>query len=121
MTKPQAIPFIIPFAAWFWATGYGREALEAGSAAGSWSSLRTGLIGVAVVFVLWLPFIPAGGPANYLNNLATYQGDIFNVLSLRAWNVWWLVQGLAAGWRWLHRGRCGIPGSADPTTRRATS
>jgi Gpi18-like mannosyltransferase len=24
MTKPQAVPFLIPFAAWFWATGYRR-------------------------------------------------------------------------------------------------
>ena len=32
------------------------------------------------------------GPANYLGNLATYQNEIFNVLSLRAWNVWWLLQ-----------------------------
>ena len=47
--------------------------------------------------VLWLPFIPAGGPANYLKNLAEYQGDIFNILSLRAWNLWWLVQTFFAG------------------------
>ena len=30
-------------------------------------------------------------------NLAEYQGDIFNILSLRAWNLWWLVQSLFAG------------------------
>jgi hypothetical protein len=59
--------------------------------------VRAGLIGLAVIVLLWLPFIPAGGPANYLRNLAEYQGDIFNILSLRAWNLWWLVQSLFAG------------------------
>jgi Gpi18-like mannosyltransferase len=85
MTKPQVLPFLLPFAAWFWATG-------------GWRGLvRAGLIGLAVIVLLWLPFIPAGGPANYLKNLAEYQGDIFNILSLRAWNLWWLVQSLFAG------------------------
>ena len=46
--------------------------------------------------LLWLPFIAAGGPANYLNNLATYQNDIFGVLSLNAWNPWALLQELGA-------------------------
>jgi Gpi18-like mannosyltransferase len=85
MTKPQALPFLVPFAAWFWATG------------GLRGFVRAALIGLAVIVVLWLPFIPANGPANYLRNLAEYQGDIFNILSLRAWNLWWLVQSLFAG------------------------
>ena len=85
MTKPQVLPFLVPFAAWFWATGGWR------------GFVRAALIGAAVIVVLWLPFIPAGGPANYLKNLAEYQGDIFNILSLRAWNLWWLVQALFAG------------------------
>lgn len=85
MTKPQALPFILPFAAWFWATGGWRELL------------RTGLIGLGVVVVLWLPFIPAGGPLAYLGNLAEYQSGVFAILSLRAWNAWWLVQELAGG------------------------
>jgi hypothetical protein len=59
--------------------------------------VRTGLIGLATIAVLWLPFIPAGGPADYLHNLGVYQNEIFNVLSLRAWNAWWLVQEAAAG------------------------
>ncbi len=85
MTKPQALPLLLPFAAWFWATG-------------GWRGLvRAALVGAAVIVVLWLPFIPAGGPANYLRNLAEYQGDIFAILSLRAWNAWWLVQEAAAG------------------------
>ncbi|MEX1172006.1 MAG: hypothetical protein WEG56_05265, partial [Chloroflexota bacterium] len=59
--------------------------------------VRTGLIGLGTLTVLWLPFIPAGGPAGYLANLATYQNEIFNILSLRAWNAWWLVQEAAVG------------------------
>ncbi len=85
MTKPQVIPFLAPFAAWFWATGGWR------------GLLRAAAIGLAVIVVLWLPFLAAGGPANYLQNLAEYQGEIFNILSLRAWNLWWLVQSLFAG------------------------
>jgi Gpi18-like mannosyltransferase len=85
MTKPQAVPLLIPFAAWFWATG------------GLRGFVRAAVIGAAVIVVLWLPFLAAGGPMDYLHNLATYQGDIFNILSLRAWNLWWLVQSLFAG------------------------
>ena len=85
MTKPQALPLLVPFAAWFWATGGWRGILRAGA---------TGLL---VTVVLWLPFLADGGPANYLRNLGQYQGGIFNVLSLRAWNVWWPVQEAAGG------------------------
>jgi hypothetical protein len=92
-TKPQAIPLVLPFAAWFWATG----ATSGGPRGGVIELARAGLIGLATLVVLWLPFIPNGGPAGYLSNLATYQGDIFNVLSLRAWNAWWLLQEAAAG------------------------
>jgi hypothetical protein len=85
MTKPQALPFLVPFAAWFLArdgwVGAGRAAL----------------VGAAVIALLWLPFIPAGGIGNYAGNLAHYQGDVFAILSLRAWNLWWLVQELLAG------------------------
>ncbi len=100
MTKPQAVPFLIPFAAWFWATGYRREGPDGqpgGARGGVIELVRTGLIGLATSIVLWLPFIPAGGPIDYLGNLATYQNEVFNVLSVRAWNVWWLVQEAAAG------------------------
>lgn len=85
MTKPQTLPFLVPLAAWFWATGGWR------------SVVRATAIGLAVVVVLWLPFIPAGGPANYLRNVASYQGETFAILSLRAWNIWWLVQEAAGG------------------------
>ena len=85
MTKPQALPFLVPFAAWFWATG------------GAAGFARAAAIGLGVVVLVWLPFVPAGGPLDYLDNLSRYQGDIFAVLSLRAWNLWWLVQEVAAG------------------------
>jgi hypothetical protein len=85
MTKPQALPFLVPFAAWFWARGGLRGFITAAA------------VGLAVILVVWLPFIPAGGPANYLHNLGQYQNDIFSILSLRAWNLWWLVQELFAG------------------------
>jgi hypothetical protein len=80
MTKPQALPFLVPFAAWFIAR-YGVR-----------RTLAFGVVGAATIVVLWLPFIPAGGPVAYLKNLGKYQSDVFAVLSLRAWNPWWLVQ-----------------------------
>lgn len=80
MTKPQALPFLVPFAAWFLARDGWRGAVKAG------------LVGAAVVGLLWLPFLAAGGVQAYAHNLDVYQGDIFAILSLRAWNVWWLVQ-----------------------------
>jgi Gpi18-like mannosyltransferase len=84
MTKPQAIPFLIPFAAWFWATGGIREV---GKAA---------LIGLVVIVTLWVPFIPADGPAFYLRSVGEYSSGVFAILSLRAWNSWWLLQEAAA-------------------------
>ena len=85
MTKPQALPFAVPFAAWFLARD-------------GWAgTLRAASVGAAVIILLWLPFLPAGGVQGYARNLATYQGDIFAILSLRAWNLWWLVQGMLGG------------------------
>ncbi len=84
-TKPQAIPLVIPFVAWCWASGGWRECL------------RVGLIGAVTFGLLWLPFIPAGGPLAYLGNLRTYQDEVFNILSLHAWNPWSLLQEIAAG------------------------
>lgn len=89
MTKPQALPLLVLFGAWFWATGGWRGVVRASA------------IGAVVIVVLWLPFIAANGPLNYFRNVAEYQGDIFNILSLRAWNVWWLVQEAAAGGRFI--------------------
>ncbi len=85
MTKPQALPFLVPFAAWFLATQGVRGALKAA------------VIGAIVIVLVWLPFIPAGGPFNYLGSLAAYQEGTYNVLSLRAWNPWWIVQVMGAG------------------------
>jgi Gpi18-like mannosyltransferase len=85
MTKPQALPFLVPFAAWFLARGGVRGVVLAGT------------VGAAVVALLWVPFLAAGGPAAYARNLNEYQRDIFAILSLRAWNVWWLVQEMFAG------------------------
>ncbi len=76
---------LVPFAAWFLARGGLRGAVTAG------------VVGVGVIVLLWAPFLSAGGPAGYARNLAEYQGDIFAILSLRAWNVWWLVQEFLAG------------------------
>ena len=85
MTKPQALPFVVPFAAWFVARD------------GWLGAVKAGIVGAAVIALLWAPFVAAGGLAGYARNLAEYQGDIFAILSLRAWNVWWLVQELGAG------------------------
>lgn len=85
LTKPQAVVLLVPFAAWFWATGGWR------------GLLRATAVGAGVAVVLWIPFVASGGPLNYLRNLGEYQGEVFNVLSLRAWNPWWLVQEAAAG------------------------
>jgi hypothetical protein len=85
MTKPQALPFLVPFGAWFLARD-GRRGL-----------VRAALVGAAVIAALWLPFLAAGGVQGYARNLGEYQGDIFAILSLRAWNLWWLVQELLAG------------------------
>ncbi len=85
MTKPQALPMLVPFAAWFWATD-------------GWRGFaRAGLIGAATIAVLWLPFIPENGPLNYLGNLAYYQTEAYAFLSLWAWNLWWLVQEVMGG------------------------
>jgi Gpi18-like mannosyltransferase len=85
MTKPQAIPFLIPFAAWFWATGGIREVAKAA------------VIGLVVIITLWVPFIPADGPAFYVRSVGEYSSGVFAILSLRAWNPWWLLQEAAAG------------------------
>jgi len=87
-TKPQAIPLIIPFVAWCWATGGWRE------------TARCAAIGAVAFVGLWLPHLP-GGPIAYLGNLRTYQDEIFPYLSLRAWNPWSLVQEAAAGGQFI--------------------
>jgi len=85
MVKPQALPFAIPFAAWFLAT------------LGWRGSLRAVGIAAAVTFLLWLPFLAANGPIKYLGYLLGYQETTYNFLSLRAWNPWWIVQLMNGG------------------------
>jgi len=80
MTKPQALPFAVPFAAWYLAR-YGVA-----------GSVRHGFVAAATAVILWLPFVAAGGPLAYARHLGEYQNEVFAVLSLRAWNPWWLVQ-----------------------------
>jgi len=89
MTKPQALPFVVPFGAWFLARDGWRGAVRAAA------------VGAVTIVVLWLPFIATGGVQGYVRNLGTYQGDIFAILSLRAWNPWWLVQELFAGGQFI--------------------
>ena len=85
LTKPQALPLLVPMAAWVWATA-------------GWRGIaRAAIVGMAVAVVLWLPFIVEGGPVGYLANLGKYQGEIFAFASLRAWNLWWLFQEAVAG------------------------
>jgi dolichyl-phosphate-mannose-protein mannosyltransferase len=92
MTKPQALPLAVPFAAWY----LGRFGLR--------GSLRYAAVAAATALLVWLPFLPAGGPLAYARNLAEYQGDIFAVLSLRAWNPWWLVQEAYGGGQFIADG-----------------
>jgi len=80
LAKPQALPFVLPFAAWYLAR-YDRRTL-----------LRSGLSAVVTAIVLWLPFLPWDGPGRYLTELAYYYNVRFDVLSLRAWNMWWIVE-----------------------------
>ena len=85
MTKPQALPLLVPFGAWFVA----RE--------GWLGTARLAAIGAIAIAILWLPFLADGGPAGYLRSLQVHQDELYAVLSLRAWNAWWLVQELGAG------------------------
>jgi len=85
MTKPQAIPFLVPFAAYALGRYGWRRAAVFGIVAG------------AVAAATWLPFLADGGPSRYLGSLGRYQDGVYAVLSLRAWNAWWLVQEPATG------------------------
>ena len=93
MSKPQALPFLVPFAAWYLARN------------GVVPSLRLALIGLATIAVLWLPFIAFGGPGHYLASVSYYQNGAYGLLSLRAWNPWWLLQTAAGGGDFLVDGQ----------------
>ena len=51
----------------------------------------------ATLVVLWLPFLATAGPIRYIEGLGMYQTDVFRILSLNAWNAWWLLQEAAGG------------------------
>ena len=80
LTKPQALALGLPFAAWYLA----RYDLR--------TVIRSGMTAVVTAIALWLPFLPFDGPTKYVDLLAYYHDDRFDVLSMRAWNVWWIVQ-----------------------------
>jgi hypothetical protein len=85
MTKPQALPFLVPFGAWFLANHGWRKTV--------WLTV----VGAVTVAILWLPFIAEGGPAGYLRSIELHQDELFGLLSLRAWNPWWIIQEVGAG------------------------
>ena len=84
-TKPQALPFVVPLAAFAVARlGPRRAAVPVAT--------------TVVTFVaLWVPFLAQGGPAAYLRTIGGAQNADFAVLSLRAWNPWWVIQSAAVG------------------------
>jgi dolichyl-phosphate-mannose-protein mannosyltransferase len=84
MAKPQALPLLVPIAAF-----YLRRVGLVGSG-------RAALVAAATVAILWAPFVGAGGIGRYIGNLAEYS-SLFAVLSLRAWNPWWILTELAGG------------------------
>ncbi|HSS35618.1 MAG TPA: hypothetical protein VLR93_05035 [Patescibacteria group bacterium] len=85
MAKPQALAFVPPFVAWAIARYGWRTALTAG------------LVVAGTAVVLWLPFAADGGPMAYLTTLGRHQTEVFPIMSLRAWNPWWVFQTLIAG------------------------
>lgn len=86
MTKPQALPLMLPFAAWFFATG------------GITTLIRTAAAGALTILILWVPFYAFNGPLNYLNSLLYFQNERFPYMSYGAWNLWWYVQSSIGGW-----------------------
>jgi Gpi18-like mannosyltransferase len=85
MTKPQALPFAIPFAAWYVGRHGWRETAICAA------------IGAATVGLVWLPFLADDGVSRFLATLDQHQNGEFAVLSLRAWNPWWILQSGAGG------------------------
>jgi hypothetical protein len=83
MTKPQALPLLVPFAAWFFA----RHGLR--------GVVSAAVVGAVTIAVLWVPFLAEAGPAGYLRSIELHQDELFGVLSLRAWNPWWILQEIA--------------------------
>ena len=86
MTKPQALPLMLPFAAWFFATG------------GITTVIRTAAAGALTILLLWIPFYAFNGPGNYIDSLLYFQNQRFPYMSYGAWNLWWYVQNSIGGW-----------------------
>lgn len=84
-TKPQALPFVVPLAAFAVVRLGPRRAFVPIATA------------VVTLVVLWVPFLAEGGPAAYLRTIGSLQEADFAVLSLRAWNPWWVIQSAAVG------------------------
>jgi dolichyl-phosphate-mannose-protein mannosyltransferase len=81
MTKPQALPFLLPYGAWTGGRfGIRRLAVAIGA-------------GVLVVVVLWLPFVATGGPLRWLGSVRSLQDGPFAIVAINTWNLWGLVQG----------------------------
>jgi hypothetical protein len=75
---------VVPLGAWFLATTGWR------------GTVRAVVVGGLTIGVLWLPFLPFGGIGAYVDHLGIYANQTYDVISLRAWNPWWLAQ-LATG------------------------
>ena len=91
MTKPQVLPLLVPFGAFVLARVGWRSRASVTRLVG------LAAIGLGTIVILWLPFVASGGPGKYLEGVVMYQDDRYSVLSLNAWNLWWLVQEFAAG------------------------
>ena len=80
MAKPQALPFLVPFAGWVLAVHGWTGALRASTAF------------AVTCLALWLPFLGDNGPSVYVENVQEWQNGVLGVASMNAWNPWWLVQ-----------------------------
>jgi len=82
MTNADAIPLVVPFAAWVIAV------------AGARGALRALVAGVAVGLVAWAPFVASGGPAAYIGNATGAAGGPGAEVSTGGWNPWWIIGSL---------------------------
>ena len=72
MTKPQGLPLLAPYFAW------------AGGRSGIRRLAPALAIGALVAVVLWLPFVPAGGPGRFLGTVRSLQDGSYAVVTLNA-------------------------------------
>jgi Gpi18-like mannosyltransferase len=85
MTKPQALFLAVPFVAWVLARWHVRR------------GVGVVLLASLVAAGTWLPFVPSGGISDYLRDVGSLQNSLFALLSVQAWNLWWLIQGAVGG------------------------